>query len=1055
MVARIRLPGVRFEARTPTADEALPRMDIAVFVGFAASGPLHAPVAVEDPARFAAVFGDDLPLAWDHERGERVCAHLAPAVRAFFRNGGRRCWVVRVAGPGAVANRFAIPGLCALGPGGALAPAYARARSPGSWSDQLQVAAALHSTPLTVLSVAPDGGWVDLPPAAAGLVAPADLLRVSFSGTGFVLFALVDGLESRSPGSPGASAVRVMASLARWFLAAAAASPPGSPPEAAGALIALPGPPTLPAGAAPVGERLSLDLVVRRGRATPQRLGGLGFAPGHPRYWAALPDDDELFVATPLGALPPDPRYDLLRREAAAAAFPLAGVGAGGVFLPLRVGVLPGAFQGPEPAADTPLVRDGLDSFGPQLFLDAELADVRLDTLAGAADFLRYQSPRPRRLLGIHAAMALEEAALIAVPDALHAGWRLVEPDPAPPPDEPDPLPRPEWWHFLDCEQAEPAAALAAPVFSGFAGATGGLPAPALARLDRPPRPGVVALGWGEARPGAIYILEEARAASFAGAAEAYRGPGRRASLLGRTPGDYFYRVRAEAGGAASTWSGGLAVRVAAGTIPLTRERRGDKFLACETGITAAPEFLAAPAPGLAGSYELGWSAAGGEARYVLEEATAPDWGDAAVIYSGPATALPIYGRGPGAYYYRVRVELIGRRSFAVSPTPPRAECGAGEDEAQVDILAWPSTGYPGEEFAVEERSGPGLFERRVIYSGPARRISVDRQAGRSYSVLARFVTARSDWSAGVTAAVEPPGRWALPPVDERSAETALAVQRAVLRMCAARGDLLAALALPEGLREAEALAYLADLTMPGAPALAYRRDAASPPAWIDVPAIGAGEAVALSYGAAYHPWLVGREETRPELLRRTPPDGAICGQMARRALARGAWVAPANSPLAQVAALTPPIARERRLELFAAQLNLIRHEPRGFVALSADTLSGDPELRPINVRRTLMLLRRLALRYGHAFSFEPSGPELRRLARADFEAILDRLFVAGAFAGRVPAEAYQVVVDDRPLAADAARLLIELRVAPARPMVFLTVRLVRRGEAVRVIEGV
>jgi hypothetical protein len=42
-----RLPGIRFEASAPPLDEVLPRMDIAAFVGFAASGPVHLPVAVE------------------------------------------------------------------------------------------------------------------------------------------------------------------------------------------------------------------------------------------------------------------------------------------------------------------------------------------------------------------------------------------------------------------------------------------------------------------------------------------------------------------------------------------------------------------------------------------------------------------------------------------------------------------------------------------------------------------------------------------------------------------------------------------------------------------------------------------------------------------------------------------------------------------------------------------------------------------------------------------------------------------------------------------------
>src|SRR5262245_4380676 len=156
-----RLPGIRFEAQAPPLAEALPRMDIAVFVGFAASGPLHTSVVVESAAQFAVIFGEDASLAWDKRRGEVLRAYLAPAVRAFFRNGGRRCWVVRVAkdkdGGGPVnlarSNYFMIPGLAraVFSDDGmtvvGITPAFAQARSEGSWSDGLRVSATVETRP--------------------------------------------------------------------------------------------------------------------------------------------------------------------------------------------------------------------------------------------------------------------------------------------------------------------------------------------------------------------------------------------------------------------------------------------------------------------------------------------------------------------------------------------------------------------------------------------------------------------------------------------------------------------------------------------------------------------------------------------------------------------------------------------------------------------------------------------------------------------------------------------------------------------------------------------
>src|SRR4029453_7468221 len=107
---------------------------------------------------------------------------------------------------------------------------------------------------------------------------------------------------------------------------------------------------------------------------------------------------------------------------------------------------------------------------------------------------------------------------------------------------------------------------------------------------------------------------------------------------------------------------------------------------------------------------------------------------------------------------------------------------------------------------------------------------------------------------------------------------------------------------------------------------------------------LGLGEAVVSSYGAVYHPWLIGGEDAPPRSVRPIPPEGAACGVLAARALARGPWIAPANEPLRGLIALTPAIAAERRLEIQEAQINLVRQEPRGFVALSADTLSDDPD---------------------------------------------------------------------------------------------------------------
>src|ERR1700744_1196664 len=80
-------PGVYFEWEDRRfAGVSLARADIAGFVGIALRGPVGRPVRVESWNQFTSVFGL-----------HTAAGYLAWAVEGFFANGGKRCWVVRVA----------------------------------------------------------------------------------------------------------------------------------------------------------------------------------------------------------------------------------------------------------------------------------------------------------------------------------------------------------------------------------------------------------------------------------------------------------------------------------------------------------------------------------------------------------------------------------------------------------------------------------------------------------------------------------------------------------------------------------------------------------------------------------------------------------------------------------------------------------------------------------------------------------------------------------------------------------------------------------------------
>jgi len=116
-MAAARLPGIYFESVPAPPPALLPPMDVAAFAGFLPSGPIGVPFAVEDPDRFQDVFGTDLALAWDRNLNQMRLAQTAPAVLTFFRNGGQKCWVLRLA-KGALSNRWTIPGLLQVDPKG-------------------------------------------------------------------------------------------------------------------------------------------------------------------------------------------------------------------------------------------------------------------------------------------------------------------------------------------------------------------------------------------------------------------------------------------------------------------------------------------------------------------------------------------------------------------------------------------------------------------------------------------------------------------------------------------------------------------------------------------------------------------------------------------------------------------------------------------------------------------------------------------------------------------------------------------------------------------------
>lgn len=968
-----RLPGFQFETQAPPLPEVLPRMDIAVFVGFAASGPLQTPVAIESEPQFTAIFGDDAPLAWDLVRGEEIHAHLGPAVRAFFRNGGQRCWIIRVARQNASEsqllnraryNYFPIPYLARAefnpnGQIGSITPAFARGRSEGSWSDALRVSTALLSRPIQVNGALQQDGVgyaLSIVRDPSNPLAAGDMIRLTYESAGVSVLLALQTITSVLSSPPATPLLNATVSRAVWLLsmsndpsapspdtAVTAAvftreqlsSPPNTEdsidgfeivynavfvnnkitlklldcpladapqpgsivridqgshqwwmtvdsldftsgdegvPVLSGSASRVIDPPNPLPVATPAGERLSFEIWVRQAEEYSISLSDLGFAPDHERFWALLPTDEEVYRPTDTPTTE-NPATLLWKQVGDLFRFPLAGLGpADEIYFPLLMPGLAENYLGPVALPGSERERDGLAEFDAALFLDRDLVDIGAANLATTADFLQYLSPRPRLLTGMHAAFPLEEATIIAVPDAVHGGWMkhqrepLIDPEPSPPPL------RPEWWHFLDCNPAPKKT-------------------PALSSCDpEPPEPSPI-------KP--------------------------------------------------------------------VHEPEWGNFLSCSIQIIEPPQLFAFPQFSSDGNITLRWELSPPqEADYILEESSQPNFSDAFTVFEGTTSSFTLYGRRTGDYYYRVRA-IIGADT--------------------------------------------------------------------------------SDWSNGVAVRVEDEdSRWIVDTKDY-SPDVLLAVQRSLLRFCAARGDMFGVLSLPEHYREDKAIEHTGLLR--ATPNVA--------PPTEGVSALSFGEVNVFSYGAVYHPWLIGRED-RNDTVISMPPCGAVSGSIAESALTRGAWIAPANRPLRGVVALSPTLLPERRLALQDALVNIVRQEPRGFLVLDSDTLSADEDLQEIGVRRLLILLRRQALQLGVTYVFEPNSAAFRRAVDRGFTEMLDGMFERGAFAGANPATSYQVATDsslNTPQSVDLGRFIIELRVAPSLPMRFLTIRLVQTSDRTQALE--
>jgi hypothetical protein len=214
---------------------------------------------------------------------------------------------------------------------------------------------------------------------------------------------------------------------------------------------------------------------------------------------------------------------------------------------------------------------------------------------------------------------------------------------------------------------------------------------------------------------------------------------------------------------------------------------------------------------------------------------------------------------------------------------------------------------------------------------------------------------------------------------------------------------------------------------------------------------------------ALYWPWVLSQAKPGAPV-ETLSPVGCIAGVFARRDLARGPHVAPANERLRTVVGLERNIDDGINGTVYDRGVNVIRSfAGRGTMVWGARTLlweTQDSRANPlafVSGRRCLSAIERMAERIGQQAVFEPHSPLLRMQVSQAITGYLVRIFEVGALQGTTPEEAFYVRCDtsNNPQASvEQGQLICEVGVALAAPAEFIVFR-VGRQEGLTEIEEV
>ena len=205
-------------------------------------------------------------------------------------------------------------------------------------------------------------------------------------------------------------------------------------------------------------------------------------------------------------------------------------------------------------------------------------------------------------------------------------------------------------------------------------------------------------------------------------------------------------------------------------------------------------------------------------------------------------------------------------------------------------------------------------------------------------------------------------------------------------------------------------------------------------------------------YAAIYYPWLQ-IQDPRTKRIRVVPPCGAVAGIYARSDLQKGVNKAPANEPVLGVLETEVAVDQADQQELDRIQVNVIRKfSGRGILVWGAKTISNDPILKYISVRRTAIYLEKSIFDGTQWITFEPNDETTWALIRQPILEFLQKEWKDGKLVGPKAQDAYFVRCDRTTMTQadiDNGTLIVEVGVALIRPAEFVILRIAHQMERV------